>query len=118
MFAMDVALPHACPPEAAPPPAALPAVAPFRTHRPRTPRLWSLLCVAGWLALWWLATALQWVPPLFLPAPEAALNALAQAWRGDIQGGDALWVHAQWSCLRVFGAFALGLAKADRKSVV
>lgn len=58
MFAMDVALPNACPPEAAPPPAALPAVAPFRTHRPRTPRLWSLLCVAGWLALWWLATAL------------------------------------------------------------
>ena len=112
MFAMDVALPNACPPEAAPPPAALPAVAPFRAHRPRTPRLWSLLCVAGWLALWWLATALQWVPPLFLPAPEAALNALAQAWRGDIQGGDALWVHAQWSCLRVFGAFALAVLTA------
>ena len=68
--------------------------------------------MAGWLALWWLATALQWVPPLFLPAPEAALNALAQAWRGDIQGGDALWVHAQWSCLRVFGAFALAVLTA------
>ena len=68
--------------------------------------------MVGWLALWWLATTLQWVPPLFLPAPEAALNALAKAWRGDIQGGDALWVHAQWSCLRVFGAFALAVLTA------
>ncbi|MFT3814327.1 MAG: ABC transporter permease subunit [Acidovorax sp.] len=90
----------------------LPAVAPFRAHRPVAKRWWGLLSVAGWLALWWLATELHWVPPLFLPPPDAVLKAFGAAWRGDIQGGDALWVHAQWSSLRVFGAFVLAALTA------
>ena len=94
------------------PEAEIPAVAAFRSHRPSPRRGWALLSVAAWLALWWLATELRWVPPLFLPPPEAVIKALGQAWRGDIQGGDALWVHAQWSSLRVFGAFVLAVLTA------
>ncbi|WP_395023917.1 ABC transporter permease [Comamonas odontotermitis] len=90
----------------------IPAVPPFRAYRPRPERWWGLLCMAGWLALWWLATELRWVPPLFLPPPDAVLRAFGQAWHGDIQGGDPLWVHAQWSSLRVFGAFVLAVLTA------
>lgn len=92
--------------------AEIPIVAPFRSHRPSPQRWWSLVCVMAWLALWWLATDLGWVPHLFLPPPEAVIKAFGQAWRGEIQGGDALWVHAGWSSLRVFGAFALALLTA------
>ena len=94
------------------PSADVPAVAPYRSLRQSPKRWWSVVCVAVWLALWWLATELRWVPPLFLPPPEAVLKAFGQAWRGDIQGGDALWVHAQWSSLRVFGAFVLAVITA------
>lgn len=90
---------------------ALPAVAPYRSLRPRPVRWWSLVFVAAWLALWWLATEQRWVAPLFLPPPEAVLKAFGQAIQGD-QGGDPLWVHAQWSSLRVFGAFILAVLTA------
>ena len=90
----------------------IPAVAPFRNHRPSPRRWWALLSLAAWLGLWWLATELRWVPPLFLPPPEAVIKAFGQAWRGDIQGGDALWVHAQWSSVRVLGAFTLAVLTA------
>ncbi|MDR2298640.1 MAG: ABC transporter permease subunit [Comamonas sp.] len=90
----------------------IPAVAPFRNHRPSSRHWWALLSVAAWLALWWLATELRWVPPLFLPPPEAVIKAFDQAWRGHIQGGDALWVHAQWSSVRVLGAFTLAVMTA------
>ncbi len=90
----------------------LPAVASYRALRPAPKRWWSAACVAAWLFLWWLATQLHWVPPLFLPAPEAVIKAFSQAWRGDVQGGEPLWTHALWSCLRVFGAFALAVLTA------
>jgi taurine transport system permease protein len=109
------AAPAAAPSPSAPvttPRAALPAVAPFRRHRPHAALHWRLLCALGWLGLWWLASALHWVPPLFLPAPEAVFQAFAQAWRGDIQGGQTLWQHAQWSSLRVFCAFTLAVCTA------
>jgi len=42
------------------------------------PRLLSLATVVALLALWWLVTALQLVPPLFLPSPQAVLGKFHQ----------------------------------------
>lgn len=88
------------------------AVAPFRLPGSGPSRAISAATVAALLALWWLATHRGWVPPLFLPAPEAVLRAFGDAWRGNIQGGEPLWKHLQWSATRVFGAFALAVVTA------
>jgi taurine transport system permease protein len=88
------------------------AVAPFRLPGSGPSRAISAATVAALVALWWLATHRGWVPPLFLPAPEAVLRALGDAWRGNIQGGEPLWKHLQWSAIRVFGAFALAVVTA------
>lgn len=98
----------------APPPAlvTVAAVAAFRSHSRSVSAGWSLLFMAVWLGLWWVLTAQQWVPALFLPSPQAVLQALGQAWRGDIQGGEPLSVHVQWSFVRVFAAFSLALLTA------
>lgn len=88
------------------------AVAPFRLPGSGSSRAISATTVAALLALWWLATHRGWVPPLFLPAPEAVLRAFGDAWRGNIQGGEPLWKHLQWSATRVFGAFALAVVTA------
>nr|WP_231935870.1 MULTISPECIES: ABC transporter permease subunit [unclassified Burkholderia] len=63
--------------------------------------------VIGLAILWWAATHFQWLPPLFLPAPEAVWRAFVDASRGRLQGGLPLAEHLGWSALRVFGAFAL-----------
>ena len=88
------------------------AVAPFRLPGSGPSRGISAVCVVALVALWWLATHLAWVPPLFLPAPDAVLRAFGDAWRGNIQGGEPLWKHLQWSAIRVFGAFALAAVTA------
>ena len=93
-------------------PASVPAVQPFRAPGAGSSRRISLACIAALLALWWLATARGWVPPLFLPAPAAVWAALQDAWGGRIQGGRPLLEHLQWSALRVFGAFALAVLTA------
>ncbi|CAM2148008.1 taurine ABC transporter membrane subunit [Paraburkholderia tropica] len=72
----------------------------------------SAASVAGLAALWWLATHLHWLPPLFLPTPEAVWHAFVDAWHGRIQGGLPLSEHLFWSALRVFGAFALAALTA------
>jgi taurine transport system permease protein len=72
----------------------------------------SIGCVTGLIALWWIATHLHWVAPLFLPSPEAVWNAFVDAWNGNIQGGRPLLEHLAWSALRVFGAFALATITA------
>jgi taurine transport system permease protein len=72
----------------------------------------SAACVAGLALAWWLATHLGWLPPLFLPTPEAVLHAFVDAWHGRIQGGLPLSVHLAWSAVRVFGAFALAAVTA------
>lgn len=99
-----------------PPPAArapeVPAVAAFRTPGEGASRWISAATVIALLALWWLATHRGWVPPLFLPSPEAVAGAAVQAWRGQIQGGEPLLAHLQWSAIRVFGAFALAAVTA------
>nr|WP_175801535.1 ABC transporter permease subunit [Burkholderia anthina] len=70
----------------------------------------SAATVAALVVLWWVATHLQWLPPLFLPAPEAVWAAFVDAWHGRIQGGLPLSEHLMWSAARVFGAFALATA--------
>ena len=67
----------------------------------------SALCVAALVFLWWAATHFRWVPPLFLPSPDAVWHAFTDAWAGRIQGGLPLSEHLMWSVIRVFGAFEL-----------
>src|SRR6476620_10477923 len=69
----------------------------------------SLLSVAAMLALWWIATELGWVKPLFLPKPQAIWLAFQQAVAGDLDN-HTLWVHFLWSMYRVFAAFLLAVA--------
>ncbi|ABK09632.1 binding-protein-dependent transport systems inner membrane component [Burkholderia cenocepacia HI2424] len=70
----------------------------------------SAATIAALAALWWVATHFQWLPPLFLPAPEAVWTAFVDAWHGRIQGGLPLSEHLLWSAARVFGAFLLATA--------
>ena len=105
-------------PEVAPAPAAFAArkkVQPVRAWRMPgegpTAAL-SVVSVSVLAALWWLATHLHWVPPLFLPTPEAVWSAFIDACHGRIQGGLPLSEHLAWSALRVFGAFALATVTA------
>ncbi|SDR50097.1 taurine transport system permease protein [Paraburkholderia fungorum] len=67
----------------------------------------SLTSVAAIAALWWAATFFHWIPPLFLPSPQAVWTAFVDAWNGRIQGGLPLSEHLMWSAIRVFCAFAL-----------
>ena len=68
----------------------------------------SILSVAAMLALWWIATELAWVKPLFLPKPETIWFAFKQAVAGDLDN-HTLWVHFLWSMYRVFAAFVLAV---------
>ncbi|MBJ9615109.1 ABC transporter permease subunit [Burkholderia multivorans] len=82
------------------------------SHRYRLPghgntAVLSAATVAALAVLWWVATHRQWLPPLFLPAPEAVWTAFVDAWHGRIQGGLPLSEHLLWSAARVFGAFLL-----------
>jgi taurine transport system permease protein len=72
----------------------------------------SVASVAAIAALWWAATSFHWVPPLFLPSPQAVWAAFIDAWNGRIQGGLPLSQHLMWSAIRVFGAFALASVTA------
>ncbi|MBB5401917.1 MULTISPECIES: ABC transporter permease subunit [Paraburkholderia] len=81
---------------------------PYRGMPGEGPTAWlSVICVALFALLWWTATHLHWIPPLFLPAPDAVWHAFVDAWHGRIQGGLPLSEHLLWSAIRVFGAFAL-----------
>ena len=72
----------------------------------------STITVVSLLALWWIASHLRWLPPLFLPTPEAIINAFIDAWNGNVQGGLPLTEHFRASMVRVFGAFALATVTA------
>jgi len=64
----------------------------------------SVVTVVGLIALWWLASHLHWVPPLFLPTPETVLSVLYQSATGRLTDAP-LAVHFGWSMFRVFTAF-------------
>ncbi len=73
--------------------------------------LLSCVTVACFIALWFAATNLGWVKPLFLPAPQAVweqMIAVAQDGFADA----SLLTHIGWSALRVFSAFALAVVTA------
>jgi taurine transport system permease protein len=94
------------PPEAAV--AAAPADA-SRTSRFTTPgegstTLISTLTVIVLLALWWLASHLRWLPPLFLPTPEVVFLRLYESATGRLTDAP-LAEHFGWSMFRVFTAF-------------
>lgn len=99
---------HSTPPDDA----SLPAVPQFHLPGSGSSRGISAACIAALMLLWWLATERGWIAPLFLPAPSSIRNAFLQAWNGNIQGGQGLLVHLQWSALRVFGAFLLAAITA------
>jgi taurine transport system permease protein len=88
---------------------AIPVVAQFKLPGEGRSHGISIACVAALLGLWWLVTERGWISPLFLPSPELVRAAFVQAWSGNIQGGEPLWVHLQWSMLRAFGAFFLAI---------
>lgn len=72
----------------------------------------SVVSIGSLFALWWLSTHLGWIKPLFLPAPEAIVTAFMAANRGDIQGGQPLYMHFGMSLWRVLAAFAVACVTA------
>jgi len=96
-------------------PAAGQRAAPLRPYRlpgSGDSRAISILTLGALLVLWWLATHLGWVKPLFLPTPEAVLHAFGDAMRGHTQGDIALPEHVLISVARVLGAFSLAVLTA------
>lgn len=70
--------------------------------------LFNLVVITALIALWWAATNLGWVKPLFLPKPQTVLSALDQAMAGELDNNTLLG-HFAWSMFRVFSAFALAV---------
>lgn len=68
--------------------------------------LLSVAVVAGLIFLWWLATTLGWVQPLFLPSPQAIVQKFLSI-LGDGFTGSSFAQHVWISTARVFGAFLL-----------
>ncbi len=90
-------------------PAAASKPAAARTSRFSTPgegssTLISAITVVVLLALWWLASHLRWVPPLFLPTPEVVFERLYESATGKLTDAP-LAEHFGWSMFRVFTAF-------------
>lgn len=86
-----------------------------KTHDGSSSDNWPLVSsvtVLSLLALWWLATHRGWLPPLWLPSPEAVGKAYLASFRGELQGGRTLVEHFLWSFGRVLVAFALAAATA------
>jgi taurine transport system permease protein len=71
----------------------------------------SVVTVLLLLVLWWVATERMWLPPLFLPSPEAIVRRFLEATKGDV-GGTTIAGHFAWSMFRVFSAFALAVVTA------
>jgi taurine transport system permease protein len=71
----------------------------------------SAITVIVLLAVWWIATERMWLPPLFLPSPEAIIRRFLEATKGDV-GGTTIAGHFAWSMFRVFSAFGLAVVTA------
>ena len=89
---------------------------PVKTSRVKTPGEGSsvgisIITVAGLLGLWFAATNLGWVKPLFLPSPQAVFQQFYEYLTG--QANDKpLWQHFSASLLRVTVAFWLAFIVA------
>jgi len=66
----------------------------------------SLVTIAILLFIWWLVTAMGWVKPLFVPAPQTIVQRFIAIWGAGFTG-TPLWSHILISTERVFGAFLL-----------
>jgi taurine transport system permease protein len=80
-----------------------------RTSRFTTPgegptTMISTVTIIALLVLWWLASHLHWVPPLFLPTPEVVALRLYESATGRLTDAP-LAEHFGWSMFRVFTAF-------------
>jgi taurine transport system permease protein len=71
----------------------------------------STITVLALFLLWWVATHFGWIPPLFLPSPEAIVLRFAKVLEEGFAGAS-LWEHTWASLVRVFGAFFLACAIA------
>ena len=71
----------------------------------------SVVTTVALFFLWWLATYLGWVKPLFLPSPGAVASRFFQFWNEEFSGGTIV-EHGMWSLYRVFTAFFLACATA------
>jgi len=96
------------------PAAAVPA--PLKTSRFKalgegSSALISVVTVVGLLVLWFVATNVGWVKPLFLPSPQAVFRQFLEYVNGTANDRP-LWQHAAASLLRVFSAFALACVTA------
>lgn len=74
-------------------------------------RLLSLMTVIAVFILWYVATHHGWVKPLFLPSPDAVWQQFLDVSQDGFSDATLL-SHIGWSCLRVFGAFALAVLTA------
>jgi taurine transport system permease protein len=71
----------------------------------------SLVTIAIMFGLWYLATRMAWVKPLFLPGPAAVWQQFVDVSREGFSDATLL-SHVGWSALRVFGAFVLAVLTA------
>ncbi|CAB3738181.1 ABC transporter permease subunit [Paraburkholderia rhynchosiae] len=71
----------------------------------------SLITVAAFIALWFAATNLHWIKPLFLPSPQAVYAKFVYVATEGF-ANSTLAQHTGISLLRVFGAFALACLTA------
>jgi taurine transport system permease protein len=68
----------------------------------------SVASTVALFALWWVASHLRWLPPLFLPTPESVAVRFVESVRGTLDD-KPFWEHFSWSMIRVFGAFFLAV---------
>lgn len=66
----------------------------------------SAVTIAALIGVWWLATTLGWVKPLFVPSPQAIVVKFQDILANGFTG-TPLIVHIAISTARVFGAFTL-----------
>ena len=83
----------------------------YRTTGEGRSSSYSALSIVAIFALWWLASHLRWVPPLFLPTPETVFTRLYESAMGQLTDAP-LATHFGWSMFRVFSAFLLACATA------
>lgn len=92
--------------------ATLPIPAPARVARPRllsVERQLSLSSIGLMLALWWLATRLKWVNPIFLPAPAEVWQTFVSVLTVGYQG-SLLHEHMLASLGRILSGYLLACA--------
>lgn len=62
--------------------------------------------ICALIFVWWLVTQAGWVKPLFLPSPQAVIEAFLDVLKNGFTG-SSFWEHTWISTARVFGAFLL-----------